>query len=94
MIHGVIKYQLFGQGTSGSQLNDHRHVDHHSAHPDSCGNGKPDFEKSDGSMGTFSECAEMAYEGTGGHDIRNPLGGNARRFINYIGTIFVFILFL
>ena len=71
MIHGVLKYQLFGQ----------------------------DFWITTTTIGMWIITAlililvlEMAYEALQGMTA-GILGGNARRFINYIGTIFVFILF-
>ena len=40
----------------------------------------------------FQNALEMAYEALA-NMAGGILGGNARRFINYIGTIFLFILF-
>lgn len=42
--------------------------------------------------GTFQNVLEMGYEALSGM-AAGILGGNSRRFLNYIGTIFLFILF-
>lgn len=50
------------------------------------------LKKATDEPGMFQNALEMAYEALDNmaHGI---LGGNARRFVNYIGTIFIFILF-
>lgn len=50
------------------------------------------LKKATDEPGMFQNALEMAYEALA-NMADGILGGNARRFINYIGTIFLFILF-
>ena len=50
------------------------------------------LKKATDEPGMFQNALEMAYEALA-NMAGGILGGNARRFINYIGTIFLFILF-
>lgn len=91
MIHGVLKYQMFGQDfwitttTIGMWIISiilliiaflaNRSL-----------------KKATDEPGGFQNALEMGYEALS-NMAGGILGGNARKFINYIGTIFLFILF-
>ena len=91
MIHGVLKYQLFGQDfwitttTIGMWIITALILILAVL-------ANRTLKKATDQPGTFQNVLEMAYEALQGMTA-GILGGNARRFINYIGTIFVFILF-
>ncbi len=91
MIHGVLKYQMFGQDfwitttTIGMWIISIIILI-------IAFMANRSLKKATDEPGAFQNALEMAYEAltnmAGG-----ILGGNARKFVNYIGTIFLFILF-
>ena len=87
MIHGVLKYQLFGQDfwitttTIGMWIITALILILAVL-------ANRTLKKATDQPGTFQNVLEMAYEALQGMTA-GILGGNARRFINYIGTIFV-----
>lgn len=91
MIHGVLKYELFGQElwitttTIGSWI-----VTLTILLIAFLGNRA--IKKATDVPGTFQNVLEYAMEMLEGM-AGGILGGNAKRFVNYIGTIFLFILF-
>ncbi|MGL5435079.1 MAG: F0F1 ATP synthase subunit A [Lachnospiraceae bacterium] len=91
MIHGVYQYQLFGQSfwitttTIGMLIVT-------IAILLIAVLAKRTLAKATDVPGTFQNALEYAYDMLSGM-AGGILGGNSRRFINYIGTIFLFILF-
>ena len=91
MIHGVLQYQLFGQDfwitttTIGMWI-----VSILILIIAFLANRT--LKKATDVPGVFQNALEMGYEALS-NMAGGILGGNARRFVNYIGTIFLFILF-
>lgn len=91
MIHGVLKYQMFGQDfwitttTIGMWIISIIILIIAFLANKSLKNATDE-------PGRFQNALEMGYEALS-NMAGGILGGNARRFVNYIGTIFLFILF-
>lgn len=91
MIHGVLKYHLFGQELWLTTTTISLWLVTISILVLAFVASKT-MKKATEVPGTFQNILEMAVE-TLDNMAAGILGGNSRRFINYIGTIFIFILF-
>ncbi len=93
MIHGVLKYEAFGQElwitdtTVGAWI-----ITAVLLLIGFIANRKIKAAADNGIPGAFQNALEMGMEALE-NMAQGILGGNARRFVNYIGTIFLFILF-
>lgn len=91
MIHGVLKYQLFGQEfwitttTVGMWIVTVLLIVLAIL-------ANRAMKRATDVPGVFQNILEMGYEALSGMAV-GILGGNSKRFLNYIGTIFLFILF-
>ncbi len=93
MIHGVLKYEAFGQElwitdtTVGAWI-----ITAVLLLIGFIANRKIKAAADNGIPGAFQNALEMGMEALE-NMAQGILGGNARKFVNYIGTIFLFILF-